>query len=328
MSNMRRREFMTLFGSAAAAWPLAARAQQPAMPVVGFLRSTPSTPFMHLVAAFRQGLKDEGFIEGQNVSIEYRSADNQLDRLPGLAADLVRRQVAVIVANTPAAEAAKAATQTIPIIFVTGEDPVTTGLVTSLNRPSGNLTGVVFFASGHLGTKRLELLHELVPKGAIIAVLMDPSFATELPAVERAARALGRQLLVMVMKAASERELDDAFSAMAQSGVGALLVGGGPFFMSQRSRLVALAARHAIPAIYDGRDHVEAGGLMSYGTSLTGAYRQAGLYAGRILKGAKTSELPVIQPTTFELVINLKTAKALGLTMPLIMQMTADEVIE
>jgi putative ABC transport system substrate-binding protein len=324
---MKRREFITLLGGAAT-WPLAARAQQLAMPVVGFLRSTPSTPFMHLVAAFRQGLKDEGFIEGQNVSIEYRSADNQLDRLSGLAADLVRRQVAVIVANTPAAEAAKAATQTIPIIFVTGEDPVTTGLVTSLNRPSGNLTGVVFFASGHLGTKRLELLHELVPKGAIIAVLMDPSFATELPAVERAARALGRQLLVMVMKAASERELDDAFSAMAQSGVGALPVGGGPFFMSQRSRLVALAARHAIPAIYDGRDHVEAGGLMSYGTSLTGAYRQAGLYAGRILKGAKTSELPVIQPTTFELVINLKTAKALGLTMPLIMQMTADEVIE
>ena len=323
---MNRREFITLF-TGAAAWPLAARAQQSA-PVVGFLRSTPSAPFMHLVAAFRQGLKDEGFIEGQNVSIEYRSADNQLDRLPGLAADLVRRQVAVIVANTPAAEAAKAATQTIPIVFVTGEDPVTTGLVASLNRPSGNLTGVVFFASGHLGTKRLELLHELVLKGAIIGVLMDPSFATELPAVERAARALGRQLLVMVMKAASERELDDAFSAMAQAGVGALLVGGGPFFMSQRSRLVSLAARHAIPAIYDGRDHVEAGGLMSYGTSLTGAYRQAGLYAGRILKGAKTSELPVIQPTTFELVINLKTAKALGLTVPLIMQMTADEVIE
>ena len=326
--RLPRRQFITLLGGAAVAWPLAARAQQPAMPVVGFLRSTPSAPFMHLVAAFRQGLKDEGFIEGQNVSIEYRSADNQLDRLPGLAADLVRRQVAVIVANTLAAEAAKAATQTIPIIFVTGDDPVTTGLVASLNRPSGNLTGVVFFASGHLGTKRLELLHELVPKGAIIAVLMDPSFATELPAVEGAARALGRQLLVMVMKAASEHELDDAFSAMAQAGVGALLVGGGPFFMSQRSRLVALAARHAIPAIYDGRDHVEAGGLMSYGTSLTGAYRQAGLYAGRILKGAKTSELPVMQPTTFELVINLKTAKALGLTVPLIIQMAADEVIE
>jgi len=324
---VKRREFITLLGGAAAAWPLAARAQQP-MPVVGFLRSTPSAPFMHVVAAFQQGLRDEGFVEGQNVSIEYRSADNQLDRLPGLAADLVRRQVAVIVANTLAAEAAKAATQTIPIIFVTGEDPVTIGLVDSLNRPSGNLTGVVFFASGHLGTKRLELLHELVPKGAIIAVLMDPSFAKELPAVEGAGRALGRQLLVIVMKGPSERELDAAFSAMAQAGVGALLVGGGPFFTSQRSTLVALAARHAIPAIYDTRDHVEAGGLMSYGTSLTGAYRQAGLYAGRILKGAKTSELPVIQPTTFELVINLKTAKALGLTVPLIMQMTADEVIE
>jgi putative tryptophan/tyrosine transport system substrate-binding protein len=323
---VKRRVFISLLGGAAAAWPLAARAQQPALPVVGFLRSTPSAPFMHFVAAFQQGLRDEGFIEGQNVSIEYRSADNQLDRLPGLAADLVRRQVAVIVANSPAAEAAKAATQTIPIIFVTGGDPVTTGLVASLNRPSGNLTGVVFFASGHLGTKRLELLHDLVPKGAIIAVLMDPGFANELPAVEEAGRALGRQLVVM--KAASERELDAAFSAMVQAGVGALLVGGGPFFMSQRSGLVALAARHAIPAIYDGRDHVEAGGLMSYGTSLTGAYRQAGLYAGRILKGAKISELPVMQPTTFELVINLKTAKALGLTVPLIMQMTADEVIE
>jgi putative ABC transport system substrate-binding protein len=324
---MKRREFITLLGGAAA-WPLAARAQQPAMPVVGFLRSTPAAPVMHLVAAFQQGLRDEGFIEGQNVSIEYRSADNQLDRLPGLAADLVRRQVTVIVGNTPAAKAAKAATQSIPIIFVTGEDPVTTGLVDSLNRPSGNLTGVVFFASGHLGTKRVELLHELVPKPAIIAVLMDPGFATELPAVEAAGRALGRQLLVIMMKAASEPELDAAFSAIVQAGAGALVVGGGPFFTSQRRRLVELAARHAIPAIYDTRDHVEVGGLMSYGTSLTGAYRQAGLYAGRVLKGAKTSELPVMQPTTFELVINLKTAKALGLTVPLIMQMTADEVIE
>jgi putative ABC transport system substrate-binding protein len=324
---VKRRDFITLLGGAAS-WPMAARAQQAAMPVVGFFRSTPSAPFMHLVAAFQQGLRDEGFIEGQNVSIEYRSADNQLDRLPGLAADLVRRQVAVIVGNTQAAKAAKAATQSIPIIFVTGEDPVTTGLVDSLNRPSGNLTGVVFFASGHLGTKRVELLHELVPKPAIIAVLMDPGFATELPAVEAAGRALGRQLLVIMMKAASEGELDAAFSAIVQAGAGALVVGGGPFFTSQRRRLVALAARHAIPAIYDARDHVEAGGLMSYGTSLTGAYRQAGLYAGRILKGAKTSELPVMQPTTFELVINLKTAKALGLTVPLIMQMTADEVME
>jgi ABC-type uncharacterized transport system substrate-binding protein len=324
---MRRREFITLLGGTAA-WPLAARAQQPAMPVVGFVRSTPSASFMHLVAAFQRGLRDEGFIEGQNVSIEYRWADNQLDRLPGLAADLVRRQVTVIVGNTLAAEAAKAATRSIPIIFVTGDDPVTIGLVDSLNRPSGNLTGVVFFSSGHLGAKRLELLHELVPKAAIIAVLMDPEFATELPAVEEAGRALGRKLLVIVMKAASESELDAAFSAMVQGGVGALLVGGGPFFNSQRSRLVALAARHAIPAIYDVRDYVEAGGLMSDGTSLTTAYRQAGLYAGRILKGAKTSDLPVIQPTTFELVINLKTAKSLGLTVPLTLQASADEVIE
>ena len=325
---MRRREFISLIGGAVAVWPLAARAQQPALPVIGLLRSTPSASFMHLLAAFQQGLKDEGFIDGQNVSIEQRWADNQLDRLPGLAADLVRRQVAVIVANTPAAKAAKAATQTIPIVFVTGEDPVTIGLVDSLNRPTGNLTGVVFFASGHLGTKRLELLHELVPKGAIIAVLMDPSFATELPAVVGAGRLLGRQLLTIVMKAASEPELDAAFSAIVQAGAGGLVIGGGPFFTSQRRKLVALAASHAIPAIYDTRDHVEAGGLMSYGTSLTTAYRQAGLYAGRILKGAKTSELPVIQPTTFELVINLKTAKTLGLTVPLIMQMTADEVIE
>jgi len=267
---MKRREFITLLGSAAA-WPLAAHAQQPGMPVIGFLRSTPSAGFMHFVAAFQQGLKEEGFVEGQNVAIEYRWADNQLDRLPGLAAELVRRQVAVIVGNTPAAEVAKTATETIPIIFVTGEDPVTTGLVASLNRPSGNVTGVVFFASGHLGTKRMELLCEMVPKAAIIAVLMDPKFATELPAIEGAGRALGRQILVL--NAVSERELDAAFSQMVQAG--AVLVGGGPFFTGQSQRLVRLSARHAIPAIYDARDHVEAGGLMSYATSITGAYRQA-----------------------------------------------------
>jgi putative tryptophan/tyrosine transport system substrate-binding protein len=324
---MRRREFITLIGGAAVAWPDAAQAQQQqAMPVIGFLRSTPSAPFMHFVAAFQQGLKEEGFVEGQNVAIEYRWADNQLDRLPGLAAELVQRQVAVIVGNTPAALAAKAATTSVPIVFVTGTDPVRDGLVASLNRPSGNVTGVVFFASGHLGTKRMELLCEMVPKAAMIAVLMDPKFAAELPAVEGAGRALGRQILVV--NAASEHELDDAFSQIVQAGAGALLVGGGPFFTSQRQRLVALAARHAIPAIYDGRDHVEAGGLMSYGTSLTGAYRQAGIYAGHILKGAKPADLPVLQPTKFELVINLRTAKALGLTVPLIMQMTADEVIE
>ena len=320
-----RRAFIMLLGGAAA-WPLAARAQQVSLPVIGFLRSTPSAPSMHFVAAFQQGLKEEGFAEGQNVSVEYRWADNQADRLPGLAAELLKRQVAVIVGNTPAAQVAKTATHTIPIVFVTGEDPVTIGLVANLNRPSGNVTGVVFFASGHLGTKRMELLCEMVPKAAIIAVLMDPNFATELPAVEGAGRALGRQILVV--NAASEHELDAAFSQMVQAGAGALLVGGGPFFTSQSQRLVALAARHAIPAIYDAREHVEAGGLMSYATSITGAYRQAGLYAGRILKGAKTSELPVVQPTTFELVINLKTAKALGLTVPLTLQASADEVIE
>jgi putative tryptophan/tyrosine transport system substrate-binding protein len=322
---VKRREFIALLGGAAA-WPLAARAQQAAMPVIGFLRSTPAAPSMHFVAAFQQGLKEEGFVEGQNVSVEYRWADNQLDRLPGLAAELVQRQVAVIVGNTPAAETAKAATQTIPIIFVTGEDPVTIGLVASLNRPSGNVTGIVFFASGHLGAKRMELLCELVPKAAIIAILMDPKFATELPAVEGAGRALGRQILVA--NAASERELDVAFAQMARAGAGALLVGGGPFFTSQSQRLVALAARHAIPAIYDAREHVEAGGLISYATSITGAYRQAGLYAGRILKGAKTSELPVMQPTTFELVINRKTAKTLGLTIPETLLVAANEVIE
>jgi putative ABC transport system substrate-binding protein len=310
----------------AIAWPIAAQTQQPATPVIGFLRSTPSASFMHFVAAFQQGLKEEGFVEGQNVAIEYRWADNQLDRLPGLAAELIQRQVAVIVGNTPAARAAKAATTSVPIVFVTGIDPVRDGLVASLNRPSGNVTGVVFFASGHLGTKRMELLCEMVPKAAMIAVLMDPRFATDLPGVEGAARALGRQTLVV--NAASEHELDDAFSQIVQAGAGALLVGGGPFFTSQRQRLVALAARHAIPAIYVGRDHVEAGGLMSYGTSLTGAYRQAGIYAGHILKGAKPGDLPVLQPTKFELVINLRTAKALGLTVPLILQMTADEVIE
>jgi putative ABC transport system substrate-binding protein len=323
---MRRREFITLLSGAAAAWPLAAVAQQPAMPVIGFLRSTPSASFMHFVAAFRKGLKEAGFVEGQNVSVEYRWADNQLDRLPSLAAELVQQQVAVIVGNTQAAKAAKTATQTIPIIFVSGDDPVTIGLVASLNRPSGNVTGVVFFSSGYLGAKRMELLCELVPKAAFIAVLMDPNFATELPAVEQAGRALGRQ--VLVVKAASERELDAAFVQMVQAGAGALVLGGGPFFTSQRQRLTALAARHAIPAIYDAREDVEAGGLMSYGTNIADAYRHAGLYTGQILKGAKTSDLPVMQPTTFELVINRKTAKALGLTIPQTLLVAADEIIE
>ena len=319
---MKRREFITLIGGAAA-WPLIARAQQPKLPVIGFLRTF---ALRQAEAAFQQGLKEEGFVEGQNVSVEYRSADNQLDRLPGLAEEFVRRQVAVIVGNTPAVEAARAVTQVIPIVFVTGEDPVRIGLVTSLNRPGGNITGIVFFASGHLGAKRMELLCELVPKAAVIAVLMDPRYATELSAAEGAGRTLGRQ--IVVVKAASERELDAAFPQMVQAGAGALLVGGGPFFTSQSQRLVALAARHAIPAIYDARDHVEAGGLMSYATSIADAYRHAGLYAGRILKGAKTSELPVMQPSTFELAINRKTAKTLALTIPQTLIVAADEIIE
>src|SRR5262245_4809414 len=325
-SYIARRKFLATLGGAVAAWPLEARAQQSAkLPVIGVLGF--GWPEASVAAAFHKGLNETGYSEGRNVAIEFRWAQNDTARLADLAADLVRQRVSVIAAlGGTSALAAKAATATIPIVFNTAGDPVQMGLVTSLNRPSGNVTGVVFFASGHLGTKRMELLCEMVPKAAIIAVLMDPKFATQLAAVERAGRALGRQILVV--NAASERELDAAFSQIVHAGAGALLVGGSPFFTSQRQRLVALAARHAIPAIYDGRDHVEAGGLMSYGTSVTGAYRQAGIYAGHILKGAKPADLPVLQPTKFELVINLRTAKALGLTVPLIMQMTADEVIE
>jgi putative tryptophan/tyrosine transport system substrate-binding protein len=325
---LKRREFITLLGGAAA-WPLAARAQQPAIPVIGFLRSTPSDPSTKLVEALRRGLKEVGFVEGQSVVIEQRYADNHLDRLPGLAGDLVNRKVTVIIANSLAAEAARAATETIPIVFVTADDPVTRGLVTSLNRPAGNLTGLTFFGGGKLGAKRLELLHELVPKAMVIALLMDPNWpgaVAELPELEAAARAIGRQ--IVVVRASNEREFEDAFAKITQSGAGALMVAGSPFFTSQRRTLVALAARHAIPAIYDVRENVEAGGLISYSASFTDAYRQAGIYAGRILKGAKPSELPVLQPTTFELALNLKTAKALGLTIPSSIMVQADEVIE
>jgi putative tryptophan/tyrosine transport system substrate-binding protein len=299
------------------------------MPVIGFLRSTPSDPFTKLVEALRRGLKEVGFVEGQSVVIEQRYADNHLDRLPGLAGDLVSRKVAVIVANSLAAEAARAATETIPIVFVTADDPVTRGLVSSLNRPAGNLTGLTFFGGGKLGAKRLELLHELVPKATVIGLLMDPNWpgaVAELPELEAAGRAIGRQ--IVVVRASNEREFEDAFAKITQSGAGALMVAGSPFFTSQRRTLVALAARHAIPAIYDVRENVEAGGLISYSASFTDAYRQAGVYAGRILKGAKPSELPVLQPTTFELALNLKTAKALGLTIPSSIMVQADEVIE
>jgi ABC-type uncharacterized transport system substrate-binding protein len=325
---MRRREFITLISSAAM-WPFAARAQQAAMPVVGLLRSTPAAPFAHLVAALRQGLGDEGFVEGRNVAIEQRHADNQLDRLPGLAAELVRRQVSVIVCNVVAVYAARAATATIPIVFVTGADPVKGGLVASLNRPEANLTGVTFFGGSQLNAKRLELLRDLVSKAAVFAVLGDvnyPEFEAELPAVEAVGRALGRQ--IVVVKVSSEREFEEAFAKIVQAGAEALLVSGSPVFTSQRRTLVALAARHAIPAIYDQRDFVVDGGLMSYSASFTGAYRQAGTYVGKILKGAKPSELPVVQPTTLEFVLNLKTAKALGLDVPPSIQLRADEVIE
>jgi putative ABC transport system substrate-binding protein len=326
---VRRREFITLLGGAAAAWPLAAGAQQASMPVVGLLRSTPAAPFTALIAALRRGLGDEGFVEGRNVAIDQRHADNQLDRLPDLAADLLRRQVSVIVANLLAVDALRAATATIPIVFVTGEDPVRGGLVASLNRPEANLTGVTFFGGSQLNAKQLELLRDLIFKTGVFAVLGDvnyPAFEAGLPAIETASRALGWQLVVV--KISSEREFEGAFAKIVQASASALLVSGSPFFTSQRRALVALAARHAIPAIYDLRDFVVDGGLMSYSTSITGAYRQAGTYVGKILKGAKPSELPVLLPTTFELVLNLKTAKALGLEFPPSLLVAADEVIE
>jgi putative ABC transport system substrate-binding protein len=326
---MRRRAFISLLGGAAVAWPLAARAQQAGMPVVGFLRSTPAASFVHLVEAFRHGLKEEGFVEGQNIAIEQRWADNQIDRLPGLVADLLRRQVAVIVGNQIAAEAARAATATVPIVFVTGNDPVQSRLVASLSRPAGNLTGVTFFGGGLLGAKRVELLRDMLPNATVIAVLLDPSFSgsvAQLPDIEAAGHALGRQ--IVIVNAGSEREFEAAFANIVRLGAHALMVGGGPIHISNRQQIVALAARHKLPAIYATREYVAAGGLMSYAASFAGGYRQAGAYAGKILKGAKPSELPVLQPTTFELVINLKTAKALGLAVPPSIMLRADEVIE
>jgi ABC-type uncharacterized transport system substrate-binding protein len=324
---MKRREFIALLGGVTLGSPLAARAQA-TMPVIGFLRSSPAEPFANIVVAFRQGLNETGFVEGQNVAVEQRWADNQSDRLPGLAADLVRRQVAVIVGNGPAVEAARSATTTIPIVFVIGDDPVTRGFVASLNRPGGNLTGVTFFGN-RLGAKRVEMLLELVPRASVIAVLVDPNFSTsvaELREIEEMGRAIGRK--TVAVKAGNEREFDGAFTRIIEAHADALVVCSNPFFSSQSRTLVALAAHHAIPAIYDIRDYVAAGGLISYSASFTNAYHQAGVYAGRILGGAKPSELPVLQPTTFELVINLKTAKALGLTVPQTLLVAADEVIE
>jgi len=328
-SHIQRRQFVATLGGAAAAWPLAAYTQQPAMPVIGFLRDTSLADATHLVAAFRQGLKEAGFIEGQNVLIEYRSAEDQAHRLPALVADLVRRQVALIVGNTPLALAAKAATTTVPIVFVSGNDPVINGLVPNLNRPGGNTTGVSFLSSASV-TKRLELLRQLAPKAAAIAMLVGSNLAPdterELRDVQAAVHASGQELIVV--EAASDRDIEGAFATFAQRGAGALFIGSSPIFNSRRERVAALAVRHALPATYSLREFATAGGLMSYGTSITDAYRLAGTYASRILKGEKPADLPVQQSTKFDFVINLRTAKALGLEIPDKLLALADEVIE
>jgi ABC-type uncharacterized transport system substrate-binding protein len=330
MSNMRRRDFISLLGGAAAAWPLVASAQQP-LPVIGFLRDASLPTSLRAsdrVAAFHQGMRETGYVEGQNVAIEYRSAEGQTDRLPLLVADLLRRKVALIVGNTPSALAAKAATTTVPIVFVTGGDPVSDGLVANLNRPGGNVTGVSFI-SIEAGAKQLGFLRELRPRATRIAVLVDRKWPTTERFVSelRAAALAGGQELI-VLDVSSDREIETAFTTLVQRGAEVLHGGVGSFVLSQRERIVTLAARHGIPAIYTYRDYAAAGGLMSYGTRVNDAYRQAGIYAGRILKGEKPGDLPVMLPTKFELVINAKTAKALGLEIPDRLLALADEVIE
>ena len=328
MPGMRRRDVVALLGGAAAGWPVGARAQQPTVPVIGVVRSTSATDSVHIVAAFRQGLKQAGFVEGQDCTVEYRWANNRLDRLPALVADLLRQPVDVIVANTPAALAAKAATTTVPIVFAGGRDPVREGLVGSLSRPGGNVTGVHFFFS-ELGAKRLDLLRQIAPKATTIGVLVNPNHGdteAERTDVLATGQAIGQQLFVLDVN--SDQDIEAAFATVVQRAAGAVYVGTGAFTNSHRERIVALAARHALPASYSQHEAVVAGGLMSYGPSITDAYRQTGIYAGRILKGEKPADLPVMRSTTFELRLNLKTAKTLGLQISDKLLALADEVIE
>jgi len=328
---MRRREFITLLGGSAFAWPLAARAQQPAIPVVGFLSTASPDSYAIRLRAFRQGLKDAGYVEGQNVTIEYRWAEGQNDRLPALAADLVHRQVDAIVAGggTPSAVAAKAATAAIPIVFEVATDPVKIGFVARLDKPGGNLTGVANL-NVEIGPKRLELMHELLPSVTVIAVLVNPAnpalFEPFVRSLQTAASGLGLEL--HILNASTERELDTVFTTLVQLKAGALVIGPDVFFNTHIQKIAALAIGHALPAVYQYRPFVEAGGLLSYGSDEADTYHQVGIYAGRILKGEKPADLPVVQSAKVELIINLKTAKALGLTIPLTLLGRADEVIE
>ena len=324
---MKRRQFITLLGGAAAAWPVGVRAQQPAMPVVGFLNSASPGDYVPMVAAFRQGLKEAGYIEGQNVAVEYRWAEGQYDRVPVIALELVDRRVAVLVANTPGVLAVKAAITTTPIVFTTASDPVQTGLVASMSRPAGNVTGATTMGV-ELASKLLELAHELVPTASVIAALINPANSSAEPQLrdlQAAARTLGVQL--HVVHASSERDFGTVFANLAELRPGALVIANDGFFISRNEQLATLAARHALPAIFQGA-FATAGGLMSYGGSLPETYRQAGIYTGRILKGEKPADLPVVQPTKFELIINLKAARALGLEVPPTLLARADEVIE
>ena len=328
--HMQRREFITLLGGAAVAWPLAARAQQPAMPVIGFLSSLSPLELIFVMPAFHQGLNEVGFVEGRNIGIEYRWAEGHYERLPELAVDLVRRQVAVIAAisGTPAALAAKAATTTIPIVFAIGGDPVAPGLVTNISHPGGNITGVSFYTAPVV-TKRLELARELVPPGTMIGVFVNPDnppSVTEAKTLQAAAAALGQP--IKIFNASTEGHIDVAFADIAQQKIGAVIVSSDPLFFIERNKLVVLQARYALPTIFADREQVEAGGLISYGASRPDAYRQAGNYIGRVVKGENPGDLPVVLPTKFTLLINLKTAKALGLSLPPSLLARADEVIE